>query len=77
MEGTASAIRELVEDPAPPPPTAATDVFLSYSRADTDAALRLRATLKSAGVATFLDRDQLPAGQSWLTELEQVLQKAA
>ena len=67
-------MRELDEHPAPPPLTgalAATDVFLSYSRADTEAVLRLRATLKSAGLATFLDRDQLPAGQSWLTALEQ------
>ena len=67
-------MRELDEHPAPPPLTgalAATDVFLSYSRADTDAVLRLRATLKSAGLATFLDRDQLPAGQPWLTALEQ------
>ena len=61
-----SAMRELDEQPAPRPLTgapAATDVFLSYSRADTEAVLRLRATLKSAGLATFLDRDQLPAGQ--------------
>ena len=27
--------------------------------------------LKHAGLATFLDRDQLPAGQPWLTALEQ------
>ena len=67
-------MRELEEHPAPPPLTgavAATDVFLSYSRADTDAVLRLSATLKSAGLATFLDRYQLPAGQEWQPVLAQ------
>jgi hypothetical protein len=67
-------MRELQEHPAPPPLTgalaAATDVFLSYSRADANAALRLRARLKTAGLATFLDRDQLPAGQEWQPALE-------
>ncbi|MFZ1430367.1 MAG: toll/interleukin-1 receptor domain-containing protein, partial [Geminicoccaceae bacterium] len=66
-------MREIDEHPAPPPPSgglAATDVFLSYSRADSAAAVRLRGRLKAAGLATFLDRDQLAAGQEWLPALE-------
>jgi hypothetical protein len=55
--------------------TAATtdDVFLSYSRADVEAVRQIQARLKEAGLATFLDRDQLPAGQSWLPALEQAI----
>jgi hypothetical protein len=46
------------------------DVFLSYSRADTEAVHQVQARLKEAGLATFLDRDRLPAGQPWLPALE-------
>ena len=46
------------------------DVFLSYSRADSAAAETLRARLKEAGLAAFLDRYGLPAGQPWQPLLE-------
>jgi hypothetical protein len=49
------------------------DVFLSYSRADENAAQRLRNRLKEAGLNTFLDAYGLPAGQPWLPWLEQQL----
>ena len=42
------------------------DVFLSYSRADAEPVRRIQARLREAGLATFLDRDRLPAGQPWL-----------
>ena len=54
----------------------AADVFLSYSRTDTPAVRQIQAYLKQAGLATFLDRDQLPAGQSWLSALEQAIAAA-
>src|SRR3954471_669347 len=63
-------MRELDEHPAPPLGVAATDVFLSYSRADTAAALRLRDHLNAARLDTFLDRDRLAAGQEWQPALE-------
>lgn len=64
-------MRELDEHLAPfAASVAATDVFLSYSRADTAAAMRLRDRLSDAGLATFLDRYQLPAGQEWQPALE-------
>jgi hypothetical protein len=56
---------------------AATNVFLSYSRADTPAVRQIQAYLKQAGLATFLDRDQLPAGQPWLSALEQAIARCA
>jgi WD40 repeat protein len=49
------------------------DVFLSYSRADAEATRQVQSRLTEAGVATFLDRDQLPAGQQWLPALEQAI----
>jgi hypothetical protein len=49
------------------------DIFLSYSRADADAAERLRARLKDAGLNTFLDIYGLPAGQPWQQWLERQL----
>ena len=67
-------MRELHEQSAQPlisASVAGADAFLSYSRADTDAVQRLRARLRDAGLATFLDRDQYFAGQPWLTALDQ------
>lgn len=49
------------------------DVFLSCSRADSDAAETLRARLREAGLSAFLDRYALPAGQPWRPWLEQHL----
>ena len=63
-------MRELEEYAAPFARTAVTDVFISYSRADAAAAQRLRDRLAAAGLATFLDRDRLPAGQEWQPALE-------
>src|SRR5512132_1657056 len=56
---------------------ATADVFLSYSRIDAPAVRRIQAYLKQAGLATFLDRDQLPAGQPWLSALEQAITRCA
>ena len=52
---------------------AASDVFLSYSRADADAVAAVRARLTEAGITSFLDRTRLPAGQPWQPFLEQEL----
>jgi hypothetical protein len=58
-------------------PPASVDVFLSYSRADAPAVRQIQAYLKQSGLATFLDRDQLPAGQPWLSALEQAIARCA
>lgn len=47
-----------------------TDLFLSYSRADTEAVLALRKILEGRGLHTFFDRDQLLAGLPWPEALE-------
>src|SRR5918994_7261536 len=52
---------------------AATDVFLSYSRADAQAVGAIRARLSEAGITSFLDRTRLPAGQPWQPFLEREL----
>ena len=51
----------------------ASDVFLSYSRADADAVAAVRARLREAGITSFLDRARLPAGQPWQPFLEKEL----
>jgi hypothetical protein len=66
-----------VEDTGPRLPEApAVDVFLSYSRADAAAVHRVQARLAEAGLQTFLDREQLPAGQPWLPRLERGIARA-
>jgi hypothetical protein len=49
------------------------NIFLSYTRADTVAADKLRARLAETGLRAFLDRYALPAGQSWQPQLETAL----
>jgi TIR domain len=49
------------------------DVFISYSRADKEAVREVQSRLREAGVATFLDRDRLQAGQPWLSRLEEAI----
>src|ERR687897_1948237 len=56
---------------------AATDVFLSYSRADAQAVEAVRARLSEAGVDSFLDRTRLPAGQPWQPFLERELGRSS
>jgi ABC-type multidrug transport system fused ATPase/permease subunit len=51
----------------------ASDVFLSYSRADAKAVEALRARLSEAGIDSFLDRTRLSAGQPWQPFLEREL----
>jgi hypothetical protein len=55
---------------------AASDVFLSYSRADAQAVEAVRTRLSEAGITSFLDRTRLPAGQPWQPFLEQELGRA-
>ena len=43
----------------------------------TTVVLRVQAQLKDAGLQTFLDRDQLAAGQAWLPALEQGIARSA
>ena len=56
---------------------AASDVFLSYSRADAGAVDAVRARLSEAGLTSFLDRTKMPAGQPWQPFLEKNLASPA
>ena len=55
---------------------AAADVFLSYSRIDAPSGAPDSGLPEASRLATFLDRDQLPAGQLWLSALEQAIAAA-
>ncbi len=52
------------------------DLFLSYSRADTEAVLSIQRLLQARGISTFLDRDQLEVGMPWPQALESGLNSA-
>ena len=49
------------------------DVFLCYSRADAAEVQRLKDVLKTRGIKTFLDRDDLRPGLPWPMALEEAL----
>ncbi len=48
-------------------------MFISYSRVDQDFAFRLAASLKNAGVATWIDQFEIRVGQHWQREIEKAL----
>lgn len=48
-------------------------VFLSYSSGDRDVVRTVQRLLHARGIATFLDRDDLRAGQPWPAVLEEAL----
>ena len=49
-------------------------IFLSYSRNDSDACIALRAALEKAGLNVFRDADAIRVGDRWMTRLEEALQ---
>lgn len=52
------------------------NLFLSYHRSDSEAVLAVQRLLRSRGIGTFLDRDQLIAGMPWPQALERALCEA-
>jgi len=52
------------------------DVFISYSRKDTDIARTFKTVLESSGLDVFIDVDDIRSGQLWETELKQRIEKA-
>jgi WD40 repeat protein len=55
----------------------ASDVFLSYSRADAQTVEAVRARLSEAGITSFLDWTNLPGGQPWQPFLERELGRSS
>ncbi|MCM8885070.1 MAG: toll/interleukin-1 receptor domain-containing protein, partial [Candidatus Thiodiazotropha sp.] len=49
-------------------------VFLSYSRNDLDAAISLRTELQRTGLSVFKDDDAIRTGDRWITRLGEALQ---
>jgi hypothetical protein len=56
--------------------TATSAAFFSYSRDDSEFALRLAEDLKSAGASVWLDQMDIEAGQDWDTAVEGALTQA-
>ncbi len=52
-----------------------TQVFLSYSRNDLEAALRLRDALEKSGISVFKDDVAIRAGDRWMEKLESALKE--
>lgn len=50
--------------------------FISYSRANSDFAVRLASDLKSAGFDVWLDQLDIPTGARWDDEIEKALEKS-
>jgi hypothetical protein len=50
-----------------------TDVFLSYSRNDGEAAINLRAQLQRRGLSVFKDDERIRAGELWLNRLQEAV----
>lgn len=50
-----------------------TSCFLSYSRSDADFTARLAADLRAAGLRTWRDAENIPAGANWDREIEKAL----
>jgi WD40 repeat protein len=59
--------------PAPSPRTPKTNVFLSYSRVDSEFADRLEATLRSKGVTVLIDRIEIYAFEDWWKRIENLI----
>jgi len=58
----------------PPPPTAEPQAaFISYSREDSEFALRLAEDLKAAGAAAWIDQLDIAPGQRWAQAVQNAL----
>ena len=56
------------------PITKTEDVFLSYSRTDKAAALRLREGLLAEGISVFRDEESIRIGDNWMQRLQDTVQ---
>src|SRR4051812_48075821 len=51
------------------------DIFLSYARADKDAAAALARDFKEAGLNVFWDMESIKAGDEWQSRIQETLPK--
>ena len=56
------------------PPSAADQIFLSYSHTDRPACIAMRTALEQAGLSVFRDEDALRVGDKWIERLQAALQ---
>lgn len=52
------------------------DVFLSYARADTDAAMAIKSAVEALGLTVFFDTENLDGGEEWPDALDRELKSA-
>jgi hypothetical protein len=53
------------------------DVFLSYSREDSEAVDRIAASLAEAGMSCFIDRASVAGGQEWVSALAKAVRESS
>lgn len=58
------------------PPVEGTDVFLSYSRGDSEITEIIYKTLKAKGLNVWFDRESLPMGQDFMLQIENAVKKS-
>jgi hypothetical protein len=51
------------------------NIFISYSRTDSEFVDRLEADLKARGFQVWIDRRKLEGGQDWIDELESAIKR--
>jgi hypothetical protein len=61
--------------PTPAIPANFRSAFVSYSRSDSEFALRLATDLKAAGASVWLDQLDIPPGASWDLTVQEALTK--
>jgi len=61
--------REFIAESAKQPPDLALDVFVSYSRADSDFARRLNEALQTQGKTTWFDQESIATGTDFQAEI--------
>ncbi|MEG5206509.1 TIR domain-containing protein [Microcoleus sp. AT13-A6] len=69
-------IEEFISESLRQPPLESLDVFISYSRADSDLARKLNNELQLQGKTTWFDQESIASGSDFAREIEQGIQSS-
>ena len=69
-------IEEFIAESLRQPPWSSLDVFISYSRADSDLARKLNNELQLQGKTTWFDQESIASGSDFAREIEQGIQSS-
>ncbi|HEY9602254.1 MAG TPA: TIR domain-containing protein, partial [Allocoleopsis sp.] len=67
-------MEEFIEESSRQPPATSLDVFISYSRADSDLARKLNDELQLQGKTTWFDQESIASGADFAQEIKQGIQ---